>query len=144
MARKKKSIPQYGTIILRGEEVYRTRIIDADGKRVALYGRTREELYDKVQEAERLIADAKFRRGTPTVQEYCERWLLMQSAHIRVTTLTDYRSKIKNYIIAPLGHKYMAEVTPEDVAVAIIPASQKSNPYIDLSICYIKQSLNRQ
>ena len=50
----------------------------------------------------------------------------MQSAHIRVTTLTDYRSKIKNYIIAPLGHKYMAEVTPEDVAVAIIPASQKS------------------
>lgn len=126
MARKKKSIPQYGTIILRGEEVYRTRIIDADGKRVALYGRTREELYDKVQEAERLIADAKFRRGTPTVQEYCERWLLMQSAHIRVTTLTDYRSKIKNYIIAPLGHKYMAEVTPEDVAVAIIPASQKS------------------
>ena len=126
MARKKKSIPQYGTVILRGEEVYRTRIIDADGKRVSLYGRTREELYDKVQEAERLIADAKFRRGTPTVQEYCERWLLMQSAHIRVTTLTDYRSKIKNYIIAPLGHKYMAEVTPEDVAVAIIPASQKS------------------
>ena len=126
MARKKKSIPQYGTVILRGEEVYRTRIIDADGKRVSLYGRTREELYDKVQEAERLIADAKFRRGTPTVQEYCERWLLMQSAHIRVTTLTDYRSKIKNYIIVPLGHKYMAEVTPEDVAVAIIPASQKS------------------
>ena len=126
MARKKKSIPQYGTVILRGEEVYRTRIIDADGKRVSLYGRTREELYDKVQEAERLIADTKFRRGTPTVQEYCERWLLMQSAHIRVTTLTDYRSKIKNYIIAPLGHKYMAEVTPEDVAVAIIPASQKS------------------
>ena len=126
MARKKKSIPQYGTVILRGEEVYRTRIIDADGKRVSLYGRTREELYDKVQEAERLIADAKFRRGTPTVQEYCERWLLMQSAHIRVTTLPDYRSKIKNYIIAPLGHKYMAEVTPEDVAVAIIPASQKS------------------
>lgn len=126
MARKKKSIPQYGTVILRGEEVYRTRIIDADGKRVSLYGRTREELYDKVQEAERLIADAKFRRGTPTVQEYCERWLLMQSAHIRVTTLTDYRSKIKNYIIVPLGHKYMAEVTPEDVAIAIIPASQKS------------------
>ena len=62
MARKKKSIPQYGTVILRGEEVYRTRIIDADGKRVSLYGRTREELYDKVQEAERLIADAKFRR----------------------------------------------------------------------------------
>lgn len=126
LARKKKSIPEYGSITLRGEIVYRTRIVDADGKRVALYGKTREELYYKVLEAQRQIEDATFRRNTPTVKEYCERWLLMRSAHIRVTTLNDYKSKIKNYIIAPLGHKYMAEVTPDDIALAIIPASKKS------------------
>ena len=50
----------------------------------------------------------------------------MQSANIRVTTLNDYRSKVKNYIIAPLGHKYMAEVTPDDVRLAILPAAKKS------------------
>lgn len=126
MARKKKSIPEYGTVMLRGEQVYRTRIEDADGKRVSLYAKTREELYDRVQEAKRQIEEAKFRRLTPTVEEYCERWLEMQSAHIRVTTLQDYRSKVKNYIIVPLGHKYMAEVTPDDVNLAIISASQKS------------------
>lgn len=126
MARKKKSIPQYGTVLLRGEEVYRTRIVDADGKRVALYGKTCEELYEKVLEAEKQIAEATFRRCTPTVKEYCERWLLKKSANARVTTMNDYRSKIKNYIIAPIGHKYMAEVTPDDVALLMVPASKKS------------------
>ena len=70
MARKKKSIPEYGTVMLRGVEVYRTRIVDADGKRVALYGKTREELYEKVLEAQKQIEDATFRRNTPTVKEY--------------------------------------------------------------------------
>ena len=75
MARKKKSIPEYGKVTLGGTEYYRTRIEDADGKRVALYGKTREELYNKVQEAKQQIEDATFRRKTPTVKEYCERWL---------------------------------------------------------------------
>lgn len=118
MARKKKVIPNYGTVMVRGVKQYRTRIEDADGKRVALYAATPEELYDRVEEAKRLIEEARFRRATPTVAEYCEKWLLMQSAHIRVTTLTDYRSKVKNYIVAPLGHMYMAEVTADDVKLA--------------------------
>ena len=105
MARMKKAIPEYKTVIYNGIQYYRTRIEDADGKRVAIYGKTREELYEKVQEAKRQIEEASFRRETPTVKEYCEKWLIMQSAHIRQTTLTDYTSKVKNYIIKPLGHR---------------------------------------
>ena len=126
MAKKRKTIPNYGTVTLNGIEYYRTRIMDADGKRVALYGKTREELYDKVEEARKMIENAEFRRENPTVKEYCEKWLLMQSAHVRSTTLIDYTSKVKNYIIKPLGHKYMAEVTPDDIKLAILPASKKS------------------
>ena len=63
MARKRYAIPQYGTVIMAGKEYYRTRIEDADGKRVALYGRTREELYDKVLEAREQIEDNTFRRS---------------------------------------------------------------------------------
>lgn len=125
MARR-KTIPKYGTVMLNGIEYYRTRVVDADGKRVALYGKTREELYDKVEEAKRQIDQAIFRRENPTVEEYCEKWLLMQSAHIRNTTLIDYTSKVKNYIIKPLGHMYMADVTADDVKMAVIPASKKS------------------
>ena len=126
MARKKKLIPDYGTTTIKGVEYYRTRIADADGKRVSLYALTREELYDKVQEAQQLIKEAKFRRDNPTVKEYCEKWLLMKSANVRVTTLNDYTYKVNKFIIEPLGHKYMVDVTADDVKVSILLASKKS------------------
>lgn len=127
MGRKKRTIPKYGKVTLGGVEYYRTRIEDADGKRVALYGKTAEELYEKVEEAKRQIEDAIFRRTTPTVGEYCEKWLKMQSARIRYTTLMDYSSKVKNYIVEPLGGKYMADVTADDIKMALIPVLQKSS-----------------
>ena len=123
---KKKAIPNYGKVLMNGTEYYRTRIEDADGKRVALYGKTPDELYEKVQSAKKEIEDCTFRRATPTVKQYCEKWLLMQSAHIRTTTLIDYSSKVKNYIIKPLGDMYMADVTADDVKLAVIPAAKKS------------------
>ena len=56
MAKKsKKEIPQYSTTTINGKEYYRTRITDTDGKRVTIYGKTPEELYDKVQDAQQKI-----------------------------------------------------------------------------------------
>ena len=52
------------------------------------------------------IENATFHRKTPTVAEYCEKWLLMQSVHVRATTLTDYTSKVRRHIIAELGDVY--------------------------------------
>lgn len=127
MARRKKEIPQYGTVVMNGLTYYRTRIDDADGKRVAIYGKSPEELYDKVQLAKQQIADQVFRLANPTVKEYCEKWLLIQSARIRATTLMDYTSKVKNYIIKPLGDKHIADVTADDIKLAMVPAAQKSN-----------------
>ena len=126
MAKRKRAIPQYGTVELNGIEYYRTRIQDADGKLVALYARTPEELYDKELEALEQIDNATFRRKSPTVAEYCEKWLLMQSVHIRATTLTDYTSKIRRHIIKELGQKRMADVTLDDIQLALVPVSQKS------------------
>ena len=126
MAKKRRSIPQYGRVTIGENEYYRTRIEDADGVRVAIYGRTREELYDKVNEARDQIDNDTFRRKTPTVKEYAEKWLLMQSAHIRQTTLIDYTSKVKLHVIAPLGHMRMADVTKDDIQLALVPVSEKS------------------
>lgn len=99
MAKKRRAIPKYGTVTIGDNEYYRIRIEDADGVRVAIYGRTREELYDKVNEAKDQIDNDTFRRRTPTVKEYAEKWLMLQSAHIRQTTLIDYTSKVKFHII---------------------------------------------
>lgn len=80
MAKKKPEVPKYGTITLKGIQYYRTRIMDADGKQVSLYATTCEELYEKELEARRQVEEIIFHRQHPTVAEYCEKWLLMQSA----------------------------------------------------------------
>ncbi|MDE7011456.1 MAG: site-specific integrase [Oscillospiraceae bacterium] len=115
MARAKKA--SYEFIASRNE--YRKRIKGPDGRYIALYARTAEELTRKIADVQWEIEEEIYRRENPTVQEYAEKWLIMHSFHIRVSTLADYSSKVKNYIVEPLGEKYMAEVTPDDVRMAV-------------------------
>ena len=126
MAKKKRTLPQYGTVMRKGLLYYRTRILDADGKQVSLYATTREELYEKELDARRQVEELIFRREHPTVAEYCEKWLLMQSAKVSAATLKGYTSDMKNYIIKPLGDMYMEEVTADDIRLALIPLMKKS------------------
>ena len=123
---KKKGVPKYGTVTRKGIQYYRTRITDADGKRVDLYAETCEELYQKEQEARRQVEDAIFRRQNPTVAEYCEKWLLMKSAKVSSATLRGYASRMNNYIVKPLGDMYLSDVTADDIRLALIPLSKKS------------------
>lgn len=122
MPRPKKPIYEYVEKLDR----YRKRIKDADGKYVAIYGKTPDELTRKIAESEAQIKEAKYRRENPTVKEYAEKWLTMQSANIRASTLVDYTSCVKIYIIGTLGERFMCEVTADDVKMAITKAADKS------------------
>ena len=122
MARPKK--PTFEFVASRNE--YRKRIKGPEGKYVALYAKTPEELAEKVAIAQREIEEDIYHRENPTVEEYAQKWLNMHGSHIRTTTLVDYTSKVKIYIIEPLGKKYMAEVTPDDVKMAINKAAAQS------------------
>ena len=122
MPRPKK--PQYEYIASRG--YYRKRIKDTDGKYVAIYGRTPEELTEKLEIAKQEIEEVTFRRNNPTVKEYAEKWLEMHSANIRQTTLADYTSCVKNHIIEPLGERFMIDITPDDVKTALTKAASLS------------------
>ncbi len=126
MATKRKRIPRYSKVEIGEHQYYRTFIEDAEGKRIALYGKTREELYDKEMDALDQADSAVFRRKSPTVAEYCEKWLVVQSVHVRPTTLTDYTSKVRRHIIAELGDKHIADVTLDDIQLALVPVSEKS------------------
>lgn len=126
MAISRKRIPKYGTVQINGHTYYKTSVLDADGKKVLLYGKTRAELYEKEMEALERIDTATFRRKSPTVEEYCQKWLTMQSVHIRETTLIDYTSKVKCHIIEPLGDRQIADVTLDDIQMALIPVSKLS------------------
>ena len=108
-------------------QYYRTRITDADGKRVAIYGLTREELYDRVEDAQKKIAEVVFHRENPTVEEYCEKWLLMRSGTVRTNTLEGYARMVNRYIVGPIGQMYMDEVTTDDLRLLMVPLSKGSS-----------------
>ena len=99
MAKKKQNIPAYGTAEINGVTYFRTRITDADGKRVPIYASTCEELYKKEQDARQQVQDILFRKQNPTVEDYCERWLLMRSATVTQDTLRNYRREMYKYIV---------------------------------------------
>jgi integrase len=123
---KKKVIPKYGKAIKNGTEYYRTRILDADGKHVDIYGKTCEEVYDKLQVARKAINEAIYRKNNPTVADYCEKWLTMKSATVRPNTLAGYRKTMQKYIIDPIGDRYIDEITADDLRLLMVPASKMS------------------
>lgn len=126
MSERRRHIPNYGEVEIKGYTYYRTTVMDAEANRITLYGKTRQELYDKELETLAQIDRAAFRRSSPTVAEYCEKWLKLQSVHVRATTMTDYTSKVRRHIIRELGHMHMDEVTLDDIQVALVPVSKKS------------------
>ena len=138
MAKRKRAIPQYGTVTLNGIDYYRTRVQNADGKQVSLYATTCEELYEKQLEARKQVEEIIFHRKHPTVAEYCEKWLLMQSAKVSTATIKGYRQNMKNYVINSLGDMYMEEVTADDIRLALVPLSQKSKGLYDTVNMLIK------
>lgn len=112
----KTTIPNYGTVTRKGIQYFRTRITDADGKRVDLYAPTCEELYEKETEARKQIEDTFYRRKNPTVAEYCESWLEMQSAKggipikekdaltdAQIKTLLDAVRGLRPYVFIMIG-----------------------------------------
>ena len=126
MAVRKGRIPRYGTVEINGHKYYKTYVDGADGKPFILYGKTREELYEKELNALDHIDSLHTLHKSPTVAEYCEKWLLIQSSEVRQTTYIDYASKVRRHIIKELGDKHIAEVTPDDIQMALIPVSKKS------------------
>ena len=124
----KKRIPNfnYNTVTIKGHQYLKAYVQNADEKTIIVYGKTIEDLCQKVDAAQRRSETDEKRLNSPTVKEYAEKWLLMQSANVRATTLIDYTSKVKRHIIAPLGHMKMTDVTTDDIKLALVPVSKKS------------------
>lgn len=131
MASKKANIPQYGTTMRGNIQYYRTRIMDADGKQFALYATTCEELYNKERKARKEVEKRIFQKNNPTVEEYCEKWLLMKSATISASTLRNYTNAVNKYIVKPLGHMYLSEVSTHDLSLVLVPVSNMSKGMYD-------------
>ncbi len=127
MEKKQEGKRKFSEVTVKGIHYYRTRITDADGKMRSLYARSEEELEKRVELARKEVEDTVFRRYNPTVAEYAEKWLVMQSAHIQPSTLDGYSYAVRKYIIGPLGDKYLSEVTADDIKLAMVEVSKRSS-----------------
>ena len=90
MAKRRVPYFNYNTVTINGHQYFKAYVMNADKKLVIVYGKTIEELCQKYEDAENRTENDEFTRRSPTVKEYCEKWLLMQSANVRATTLIDY------------------------------------------------------
>ncbi len=107
-------------------KLYRKRIKDADGKAVAIYGKTEDQLTENLKEAETYIEKAKFNRTHPTLKIYAERWMDIYLPKVGAGTQADYKYLINSYIISPLGHRRMSDITQDDIELALLQVNSKS------------------
>lgn len=135
MARPKK--PKYEYVEKLGR--YRKRIKDADGKYVAIYGATPKELEEKLKIAQAHIEQAVYDLEHPTLGDYADKWLLMHTPLVREGTLRDYRYIVEHFIKGPLGHRRMSEITQDDIKLALVNISGKSESVYGKTVMLYKQ-----
>ena len=122
MPRPKK--PTYEYVEKLGR--YRKRIKDVDGTYVAIYGRTPEELTRKLEEAERSIAEGVARRDSPTVADYVETWISLQTPGMKHKYKESMIGALRLHVVPVIGTLELAAVRPDDVQRVMAQLAGKS------------------
>lgn len=122
MPRPKK--PTYEYVAKLGR--YRKRIKDVDGTYVAIYGRTPEELTRKLEEAERSIAEGVARRDSPTVADYVETWISLQTPGMKHKYKESMIGALRLHVVPVIGTLELAAVRPDDVQRVMAQLAGKS------------------
>lgn len=121
MARKKK--PEYKFVPSMG--LYRKREKGVnDGKPV--YGKTPEELDEKLAYLRKEAAAGIDSRNNPTVEQYVERWMQLHGQYVRTQTANDYEYIIRRFIVPTIGQLKMRDVVSDDILEALLSASNMS------------------
>lgn len=123
---KRKRYYSYGTVEINGIRYYKTYVEKGEGKRHILYARTLPELDEKVEAFNRMPHPESNNSKDPLVRDYAEKWLRIQSARVRATTLVDYTSKVNRYVIQTIGEKRISEVTTDDIKMILVLTADKS------------------
>ena len=109
---------QEGSLTLRKDGLWAARV-SHEGKRIAVYGKTKEEARLKLRPLQR-----KQDQGLPLVtsnmslQDYLTQWLDTITHRIRPKTLADYDAIVRCHLIPRLGHVRLGKLGPEHVQKA--------------------------
>ena len=123
---KRKRNYTYGTVEINGIRYYKTYVEKSNGKRSILYSRTLDELDEKVGAFNRMPRPKNIDYKDPLVCDYAEKWLKIQSARLRATTMVNYTSTVNKYIIRTIGNKRLSSVTTDDIKMILVETADKS------------------
>jgi integrase len=106
-----------GSIYKRSDGRWAADITIEGRRRKALYGRTREEVHEKLLAAQHEKRQGLLRTGPKqTVKDYLNFWLeVMHRPKIKVSTYALYRQNLDNHLIPALGHIQLHRLTTDQV-----------------------------
>lgn len=137
MARPKK--PKYEYV--EKLNLYRKRVKDVNGKYVAVYGRTPDELTEKLVEFSELQALGAENKDNPFFNDYAQRWMDLHSANLTFGGRTDYQSCIDCNIKPYMQGKRIKEVRPDDIKELMLGVVEKSESIYNKTYMLVKQIL---
>jgi len=86
--------------------------VTGEPRRRYLTARTDAEIRRKMREAR---AEAAAVGRTPTVSQWCERWLRLVAPRVRPSSLAQYRNHVRNHIAPSVGAVEVGRLLPSDV-----------------------------
>jgi integrase len=131
---------QEGSLTLRKDGLWVARI-SHEGKRVAVYGKTKEEARKKLRELQRKQED-----GLPLVtsqmllKDYLAQWLEDIKHRVRPKTLADYSDLVRCHLIPRLGHVRLNKLAPEHVQKAWNDMLQEGHSPSVVEHCHLRLS----
>jgi len=106
-----------GTIVKRADGRWEARISLDNGKRRSLYGRTRQEVKQKL-----IRALKEYEDGLPlpsqrqTVEQYLKSWLRdVAKQRVKLSTFQGYEQLLTRHAIPVIGKRPLAKLSPQDV-----------------------------
>ena len=137
MARPKK--PKYEYV--EKLNLFRKRVKDISGKYVAVYGRTPDELTEKIMVFQEQQALGAENRDDPFFNDYAQRWMDLHGANLTFGGRTDYQSCIDCNIKPHMQGKRIKEVHPDDIKELMLGVAGKSESIYNKTYMLIKQIL---
>lgn len=106
-----------GSIYPRGDGRWAVSWRDQRGRRHTVYGRSEAEARGKYKDLRAKLETSHGRRRSPTLKEWCDRWLadIGPLVQVKATTLALYRRVLNIHFVPALGDYRLDQIDPADI-----------------------------
>lgn len=119
-------------------KLYRKKIKDERGRWIPIYGKTKNELREKIKNRKQEIELLKELQDSPYVFQFAQSWYAGLPASLSSSRRDDYKYAINKHICPHIGSLRLAEVTPEEISKLMAAESHMSKSMQQKTVCTLK------